>query len=700
MVRIGFFLFCCVFSFTTLFGQKKAEGLDLAARGRWPEALAALRAYQAQQPGDLAVLARIGAAYYWLQQPDSAHMFLGYVLQKNPRDGESQYLLARTLHGQAQYEDAIEAYKQFLRISSESHPKRAEVLMHLRHCVAGMQVKASEEVALVENLGQGVNTIGDEFGAVPSINNPNRLYFSAAQESSTGGRRDANGYADERNGQICTDMYYATSAKGTWGEVRSLSSLLNTARCEKLLDFNTTGRILYFTRGLSLAQGDLLVDTANLKDEYAVNSPRFQGINYTAGVEPYLFFYNDSTLLFADIRPEGKGGYDLYLALHRKGAWMPPMHLGAPINTPYDEIAPFLAKDGQTIYYSTNNPTLSIGGFDVVMSTYQALSQAWQTPINIGTPLNSPADDTDFRLTRDAEIAFFTSDRMGGHGGRDLYAAYFKSPVAAHIVPQPSLFLSVAPPAQLGDTLRLAPLFYEAETDLAQGDNTLQLDNFAAKARQYSDLNIVINAFTDETGPAKFDLYYGIKRAELVAKALQTRGVPSERMVLRSVGAGFPWVRSVVGATPNPLAAKLNRRVELHFAQPTAASLPLTVVAQRPVLLPEMAATGWETWDKAQRGLTYRVLVNTTRQLWNSDVPAQADAVSIESAAGSGLYQYSVGTFDRFEQAVRQRQALKEQGLTEAAVVAMIDGWPVTKAAAIGLVRRFPDLMHFIKNTP
>ncbi len=111
------------------------------------------------------------------------------------------------------------------------------------------------------------------------------------------------------------------------------------------------------------------------------------------------------------------------------GGYGPALNLGPNVNGPYDEICPFVAADGRTVYFSTNDPTYSVGGFDVVF-TYrvEGVDNRFTLPTNAGLPLNSAGDDTHFRVAPDHFTGFLASDRKDGFGKRDLYIVYFVAP--------------------------------------------------------------------------------------------------------------------------------------------------------------------------------------------------------------------------------------------------------------------------------
>jgi hypothetical protein len=162
-------------------------------------------------------------------------------------------------------------------------------------------------------------------------------------------------------------------------------------------------------------------------------------------------FVSDKIIIFPSQRPGGYGGLDLYKTEFSNGQWSVPQNLGPTINSPYDETTPFMARDGKSLYFSTNNTELSMGGFDVVKTVFNTYAGNWTRPFNLGMPINSAGDETHFRLSRDGYSAYFASSRKDGMGERDLFAAYFfdylpemgaiesagKKPVYVQLAPQP-----------------------------------------------------------------------------------------------------------------------------------------------------------------------------------------------------------------------------------------------------------------------
>lgn len=711
MNRLPIFWFCFFYllAYPALNAQKPADlkknGDKWYAVSRWQEAYEAYNQYQEQKPGDPAVLTRLGISLYYLHKPDQARKYLDYVRAQNPNsnDPELYYYTACLLHANQEYETAIAYYKRFLKYCGEKHPLRPGIPDQIRRCLTGMYLLPNASVALVENMGDMVNTTGDEFAPLLSVNHPNRIYLAAAKAESQGGLRNDAGYEDLDAGHYSSDMYVANLKTNGWEIDASLNGLLNTSRNEVPLGFNENGQILYYFRGYTLYSGEILVDTAGRKDEYAVQSP-----NFISPMQPELGdctpqFYNDTFLIFASRRPGGQGGLDLWYAVKQDSGWAAPVNFGPRINGPYDEIAPFLAIDGRTLYFSSNR-TESMGGLDVFKAKFDEINRAWEQPLNLGTPINSSADDSGFRLSDDGSMGFFDSDRLEGYGARDLYVAYFKSALPEQErVSTPTFFFAVGlnsnPEVAISQRahFEMPVLHYDQDRDLISGEQAKALDQLADLARRYPETYVLVTLHSEETGPSKFDLYNGIKRAEMIGKALTERQVLAGQILLRSCGSAYPIARNVLDAAPNPIGQKLNRRAEIKMVVADG-TMPLDFVLESSPVAEVMAANGGQRFETLTKGLFYKVEVASTRQMLNNEALLMFPDLMIESQPGSGAYRYTAGLFNQFSKALQLNLELQKQGFQDAHVVAYLNGIRISKADAVGLVKKYPDLVGYVRN--
>ncbi|MFS4455849.1 OmpA family protein [Maribacter sp. 2304DJ31-5] len=135
---------------------------------------------------------------------------------------------------------------------------------------------------------------------------------------------------------------------------------------------------------------------------------------------PYFDEENDR-LYFAANFEDSYGGTDLYYVFTNNGQIMSaPINLGPRINSPGNEIAPYLFEG--SLYFSSD-VFYGLGGMDVYKSNIQA-DGSLSIPVNIGENINSKADDFGFIIKEGSDngyVGYFASNRSGGKGGDDIY---------------------------------------------------------------------------------------------------------------------------------------------------------------------------------------------------------------------------------------------------------------------------------------
>lgn len=130
--------------------------------------------------------------------------------------------------------------------------------------------------------------------------------------------------------------------------------------------------------------------------------------------------YDGKTIIFASTRAGGYGGSDLYITTKLdNGKWSVPENLGPVVNTDKHEMTPFLHSDSQTLYFSSQGH-VGLGGYDIFYTRKDSTGK-WKEPKNIGYPLNSVNDDYSFFVSLDGTKGFFSTDKLKGNGGWDIY---------------------------------------------------------------------------------------------------------------------------------------------------------------------------------------------------------------------------------------------------------------------------------------
>jgi hypothetical protein len=90
-------------------------------------------------------------------------------------------------------------------------------------------------------------------------------------------------------------------------------------------------------------------------------------------------------------------------------------------NGPALDGCPFVSRSGKAFYMASTRPG-GLGGIDIWVSTRAGTDDPWGAPVNVGEPVNSPANDFCPTIARDGHRFYFVSNRPGGCGGDDIYA--------------------------------------------------------------------------------------------------------------------------------------------------------------------------------------------------------------------------------------------------------------------------------------
>lgn len=687
----------------------KSDAMTLFNEGKYRESLVLLQTYQQQKGDDKEVIRALGISAYYANQLPLAKQMLSALIDDKKSDPSVFLFLGKVLHHELNFKSAIKTYKEFLRRAKSDDSNRKAVVADIKRCANATKTILQSELALVENLGENVNSLHDEFGPVQSPNDEDKVYFSASREDSEGGLRNEEGINDMKNGKYVSDIYSTFFDGGDWTAPEHLNNgLINTARHEVLLDFTNNGKNLFFFRGLTQFSGEVLVDTFKTDAEMRSLPPLFQGPFNSLEGDNSLRFFNDSILIFASRKAGGFGGLDLYYSVFSEGRWLPAKNMGSTINTPYDETTPYLAKDGRTLYFSSNSIE-SIGGFDIFKSTFDDDSLKFAKPINLSRPINSAGDDTHFSLTTDGLKGYFSSNRReSSFGARDIYTALFKSsqkeqtpsvPVAFYMVEayknQMAQSNTNAPAVSKVASYTFNPIFYDNDDDVLRGDNLKQLKQALNIIKQFSALKIILTVNSKEGEKTSFDIYFGIKRAEKMAKYLTDNGLSNDNIIIKSVGAAYPVAKTFLDGNPNPAGEKLNKRIDLTLANVTTE--PIKVTYEMPVMSEFMIDGLGEKIKKHTKGLSYKVQIIATKRIFDNEILTKYSSDAMSEAMGTeGSYQYTLGLFTDFKSADKMRQDLVKEGFKDAWVVPYIDGMRVVGDEAKKHSKSHPDLINYI----
>lgn len=128
-------------------------------------------------------------------------------------------------------------------------------------------------------------------------------------------------------------------------------------------------------------------------------------------------------IYYTSDRPGGFGGTDIYYSeIHERGGIGNPINAGPVINTEGNEMFPFINTENKLFFSSDGH--VGYGQLDVFSTISNEKGEVIDV-INLGYPLNSPADDFAFYGHKNGITGYVSSNREGGVGSDDIYEFKF-----------------------------------------------------------------------------------------------------------------------------------------------------------------------------------------------------------------------------------------------------------------------------------
>ena len=270
---------------------------------------------------------------------------------------------------------------------------------------------------------KGLNSREADFSPAYLNDNYNALIFTSTREGAKGKETD-----EWTNFNFSSLFSARLDVKDEWSTPVLLDDLeedgVNSDANEGVGIMNSSFTTLYFTRcpNEDEKQNGCQVYTSkrtgrfwSKPDLLKLSNDSSEAIGHPAVSDNELIIY------FSSNRDGGFGGKDIWVAFRdsKSGSFKRPQNLGPVINTPGDEMFPYLRAD--TLLYFSSDGHPGMGGLDIFYTGIDSAGK-WGEPVNMRAPVNSRANDFSIIFHPEEERGYFSSDRTGRKSREDIYS--------------------------------------------------------------------------------------------------------------------------------------------------------------------------------------------------------------------------------------------------------------------------------------
>lgn len=352
-------------------------------------------------------------AYRRLNYTARASSAYANAIRYNYPDTTMYLRYAQMLHKEGKYQLAKTAYEDYAILDTTNYIS----LNGIRGVDLAMLLQNKPTRYIVKRMDL-FNSNRSEFSPMLAQND-NVLYITSSRNDSRGDS------ISDITGLKNNDIFIVNkNDKGEWKIPEILNSEINTKFDEGVISITADGEYCYYT--FSPVRYD---EPSSTKIYY---SRRSGSGGWNAGQE-LVISRRDSLSLFAhpSISADGNwlyfvsdmsggyGGKDIWRAYVNNNSVLSVENVGADINTPADEMFPYIKNDS-TLYFSSDGHP-SIGGLDIFEAKLNTVSKRW-TVSNMGLPINSSMDDFGITFEMDRYKGFFSSNRNDARGRDHIYS--------------------------------------------------------------------------------------------------------------------------------------------------------------------------------------------------------------------------------------------------------------------------------------
>lgn len=392
---------------TNLYLKEITACQKLAESGKTDKALQCYLRLNHQYPKQVKVLTRLAKLSYDKKDRQAALLFANEAIDLNPKEAYSPLLaLTKKMDREDDYNLAVKILNRLSVSQLDSFTLQKIEQDKLNLVLSTNRTALAIPGVSLQNLGDSINTKESEFLPTTTLDGE-QLVFT----------RNVNGNED---------FFIARKdSNGKFLKAVNMGYPPNTGFPDGAAMISADGHYLFYQRcdrrsPNGFESGGCDIAFSYLQDSvwsapqyfgYTINTIWYEGMPCLSSDNKDLYFVSE--------RPGGLGGKDIWVSHYEDDLWSVPENLGPAINTPKDETSPFIHPDNETFYFSSDGHP-GLGKSDLFV-TRKNKNGTWKSPINLGSPINTPGYDASIFVSARGDYGYVSSDRADTRGGLDIY---------------------------------------------------------------------------------------------------------------------------------------------------------------------------------------------------------------------------------------------------------------------------------------
>jgi len=358
---------------------------------------------------------KIGESYYKLSDFAKASVWYKNAIKRGSSEPMCMLHYADCLRATQKYEDAITWYQTYLGVKPDNELAKNG----LESCKLAKQWLDKPNRYIV-NIVKELNSKDNDYCPVFVGGRDNEVIFTSTRDVVTGKRK--SNITGTRFADLFTSKFLVQKQKWETPKLLDESEMINTANDEGAATLSDRGDQMIFTRCIydkTKDKGAELFTTNQSRGSWS--EPTALELVGDSMIAAHPSLSADGTqLYFVSDKIGGYGGKDIWVSTNKGGKFDPPENLGSEINTPGDEMFPFIRENGELYFSSNYRP--GIGGLDIFKAVKDDKGK-WKVE-NMQAPINSPGDDFGiFFIKGEDQKGMFSSNRKGSRSD-DIYSFY------------------------------------------------------------------------------------------------------------------------------------------------------------------------------------------------------------------------------------------------------------------------------------